>query len=170
MRMPASCLKLSRSSTSIPVSTFTELPEPRRHESKLPQALHDLGVIIRRLLARAFDHNRISHRTGDDRSDSPAQWSNIAFSIRMHAIQKNTTNISLAGSIQIDVPVKPVWPNEPSGNSSPRLVEKLVLMSQPSPRVLPLLETIRGRVICATVKGESTRTPPYEPPFRIIWQ
>ncbi len=36
---------------------------------------------------------------------------------------RNTTNVSVAGSIQIDVPVKPVWPNEPSGNSSPRFDE-----------------------------------------------
>src|SRR6266536_1566764 len=39
---------------------------------------------------------------------------------------RKTTNISVAGSIQIEVPVKPVWPNEPSGNKSPRFVEKLV--------------------------------------------
>src|SRR5207244_5303457 len=52
--------------------------------------------------------------------------------------------LSLAGSIQIDVPVKPVWPNEPSGKKSPLFVEKLLAMSQPSPRAPPLSETARG--------------------------
>ena len=36
---------------------------------------------------------------------------------------RNTTNIPVSGSIQSDVPVKPVWPNEPTGSSSPRLDE-----------------------------------------------
>ena len=36
---------------------------------------------------------------------------------------RNTTNIRVAGSIQSDVPVKPVWPNDPIGRSSPRLPE-----------------------------------------------
>src|SRR5215470_8221869 len=83
---------------------------------------------------------------------------------------KKIKNIWLEGSIQIDVPVNPVWPNEPSGKSSPRLLEKLVLMSQPSPRVLPVFETRRGRVISATDSGDKTRVPLYSPPFRIIWQ
>ena len=30
--------------------------------------------------------------------------------------------------------MNPVWPNEPTGNSSPRLLEKGDSMSQPSPR------------------------------------
>src|SRR5262245_18750787 len=36
---------------------------------------------------------------------------------------RNTTNVSLAGSIQIEVPVNPVWPKLPKGNRSPRLEE-----------------------------------------------
>ncbi len=36
---------------------------------------------------------------------------------------RNTTNSRVAGSIQIDVPVNPVWPKEPTGNSSPRFCE-----------------------------------------------
>ena len=33
------------------------------------------------------------------------------------------TNRPVAGSIQTDVPVNPVWPNDPIGSSSPRLDE-----------------------------------------------
>src|SRR6185436_12227399 len=36
---------------------------------------------------------------------------------------KKTTNIFVAGSIQIDVPVNPVCPNDPIGSSSPRFEE-----------------------------------------------
>ena len=38
-------------------------------------------------------------------------------------LDRNTTNIRVTGSIQSDVPVKPVWPKEPIGSSSPRLPE-----------------------------------------------
>ena len=38
-------------------------------------------------------------------------------------LARDTMYIRVAGSIQSDVPVKPVWPNEPSGNSSPRFDE-----------------------------------------------
>src|SRR5882672_865605 len=72
---------------------------------------------------------------------------------------RKTTNILLAGSIQIEVQVKPVWPNEPRGKRSPRLVEKLVLFSHPRPRVHPASETKRGRVISPTFSGDSIRTP-----------
>ena len=43
--------------------------------------------------------------------------------------------MSLLGSIQSDVPVKPVWPKEPMGKTAPRGREKAELMSQPKPRV-----------------------------------
>jgi hypothetical protein len=84
--------------------------------------------------------------------------------------ERKTTNVSLAGSIQSEVPVKPVWPNEPAGKRSPRLVEKDVCKSQPRPRAPPSSVTCRGRVISATPSGERTRAPSYSPPFRIIWQ
>src|SRR2546423_8794112 len=80
------------------------------------------------------------------------------------------TNDCVAGSIQIDVPVNPVWPNEHNGKMSPRFNEKLVAISQPSPRAEPSSDTARGRVIAATVIGLKILTPPYSPPFRIIWQ
>ena len=37
--------------------------------------------------------------------------------------ERKTTQVFVSGSIQSDVPVKPVWPNEPSGSSSPRFDE-----------------------------------------------
>ena len=37
--------------------------------------------------------------------------------------ERNTTYNSVSGSIQIDVPVKPVCPNDPIGRSSPRFDE-----------------------------------------------
>ena len=33
------------------------------------------------------------------------------------------TNVRVSGSIHSDVPVNPVWPNDPTGNNSPRLAE-----------------------------------------------
>ena len=38
-------------------------------------------------------------------------------------LDRKTTNIRVNGSIQSDVPVKPVCPNDPIGSSSPRLPE-----------------------------------------------
>ncbi len=84
--------------------------------------------------------------------------------------ERKTTKVSLAGSTQIEVPVKPVWPKEPAGKRSPRLDENVVLTSQPRPRAPPSSVTCRGRVISETPSGERMRTPLYSPPFRIIWQ
>src|SRR6185503_3079858 len=52
---------------------------------------------------------------------------------------RKTMKVSLAGSIHIEVPVKPVWPKLPIGKRSPRLAEKPVAMSQPTPRAKPSL-------------------------------
>src|ERR1019366_2751214 len=38
-------------------------------------------------------------------------------------LDRKITKTLVAGSIQIDVPVKPVWPNEPMGRKSPRFAE-----------------------------------------------
>src|SRR5436190_8658401 len=65
--------------------------------------------------------------------------------------ERKTTKVCDVGSIQIDVPVKPVCPNDPNGNSSPRFDEKEVLMSHPSPRVAPSSLTTYGWVILAMV-------------------
>ncbi len=69
------------------------------------------------------------------------------------------TNISVTGSIQIDVPVKPVWPNDPTGSSSPRLDENAESMSQPRPRVFVSRSGEAALVIFSTASGERTRVP-----------
>ncbi len=73
-------------------------------------------------------------------------------------LDRNTTNMSVAGSIHREVPVNPVCPNEPTGRSSPRLEEYDESMSQPSPRTLGS-SPIVGLVIFSTASGESTRAP-----------
>ena len=78
---------------------------------------------------------------------------------------RNTTNILVAGSIHSDVPVNPVWPNEPSGSSSPRFDENDESMSQPRPRTLRSPGGVAGVVIFATVSGDRMRVPWYAPPF-----
>ena len=72
---------------------------------------------------------------------------------------RNTTNIRVAGSIHSDVPVKPVWPNDPTGSSSPRFEEYAESMSQPRPRTLRSADDVEGVVILATANGDRIRTP-----------
>ncbi len=65
---------------------------------------------------------------------------------------RKITAVWLSGSIQIDVPVKPVWPKFlPRGNAWPRLREYPVSTSQPKARRPP--GTGRGVVISLTVSG-----------------
>ena len=80
----------------------------------------------------------------------------------------NTTNILVAGSIHSEVPVKPVWPKDPSGRSSPRLAAKDESMSQPRPRTLRSPGGIEGLIIRATVSGARMRTPSCDPLFNSI--
>ncbi len=63
-----------------------------------------------------------------------------------------------AGSIQIDVPVNPVWPNEPTGKNSPRFDEYAESMSQPSPRTFGSPVGVAGDVMRAIVSGDNART------------
>ena len=70
---------------------------------------------------------------------------------------RKMTNISVAGSIQMDVPVKPVWPNDPIGSSSPRLEENVESMSQPSPRVFVSRSGEAALVIFSTASGDRIR-------------
>jgi hypothetical protein len=74
----------------------------------------------------------------------------------------------VAGSIHIDVPVKPVWPNDPSGRNSPRLDEYDESRSQPSPRTFGSPAGVAGDVMRAMVSGASTRALPIAPPPSII--
>src|SRR5690348_17384573 len=61
------------------------------------------------------------------------------------------TYVFVYGSIQMDVPVNPVWPNDPIGKSSPRLDEKAESMSHPRPRRLTASGGCCGRVALITV-------------------
>src|SRR5207248_6123427 len=70
---------------------------------------------------------------------------------------RKITAVWLVGSIQRDVPVKPVWPKPPSENSSPRFDEYEVRTSHPNARNPP--GTGRGVVISDTVAGLRTRLP-----------
>ena len=72
---------------------------------------------------------------------------------------RNTTNVFVTGSIQMEVPVKPVWPNDPMGSSSPRFDENDESMSQPSPRTFGSPGALAGVVIFATVSGARMRAP-----------
>ena len=72
-------------------------------------------------------------------------------------LDRKMTKSCVCGSTQIDVPVNPVWPNDPSGMSSPRLAEKLVSRSQPRPRCAGIAGGVAGVIILATVSGASTR-------------
>jgi len=74
-------------------------------------------------------------------------------------LDRNTTKVCVSGSIQSDVPVKPVWPNDPIGSSSPRFDEKLESMSHPSPRTFGSPGALAGVVIFATVSGARIRVP-----------
>src|SRR2546425_8340135 len=68
-------------------------------------------------------------------------------------------NVWLEGSIQTEVPVKPVWPNDPSGKSSPRGAEYIESMSQPRPRTVGLHGGLCGVVIFCTVAAAKMRLP-----------
>ena len=77
---------------------------------------------------------------------------------------RKTTNSFVAGSIQSDVPVKPVCPNEPSGSSSPRFDEKRGVEVPAERAHVAFLAGGAGVVIFATVSGERIRAPRYAPP------
>src|SRR2546426_8149738 len=80
-------------------------------------------------------------------------------------------NVWLEGSIQTEVPVKPVWPNDPSGKSSPRGAEYIESMSQPRPRTVGLHGGLCGVVIFCTVAAAKMRLPfGPTPPANIIRQ
>src|SRR5262249_37219951 len=72
------------------------------------------------------------------------------------AFVSRITYVSVYGSIHIDVPVKPVCPNEPSGNSSPRFDENGESISHPSPRKLVASGGCCGRADFATVNAFKT--------------
>jgi hypothetical protein len=67
--------------------------------------------------------------------------------------------VRVVGSIHSEVPVKPVCPNEPTGSSSPRLVENGESMSQPKPRRLDDVGGCWGVLIFST-RSEGRTEPP----------
>ena len=69
----------------------------------------------------------------------------------------------MCGSSHSDVPVNPVWPNDPNGKRSPRLPEYVESMSHPRPRTSTRLEGEAGAVILATVGADRIRTSPSRP-------
>ena len=70
---------------------------------------------------------------------------------------RKMTNTRLAGSIQIEVPVNPVWPNDPSGKNSPRFAEYDESTSQPKPRTFGSPAGVAGDVMRLTVSGARIR-------------
>ena len=75
------------------------------------------------------------------------------------------TAVRLEGSIQSDVPVKPVWPTPPAGKRSPRLETIFDWTSQPSARRAgrsgSSLGTGLGSIIRATAASLRILTPWY---------
>src|SRR5438445_13548945 len=67
--------------------------------------------------------------------------------------------VRVAGSIPSEVPVQRVCPNEPTGNSSPRLLDKGESMSQPKPRRLSDVGGCCGVVIFSTAGERNTVLP-----------
>src|SRR5580704_10849145 len=67
--------------------------------------------------------------------------------------------VRVVGSIHNEVPVNPVWPNEPTGKRSPRLLENGESMSQPNPRRACDDGGCCGVVIFSTVSGERILLP-----------
>jgi hypothetical protein len=75
------------------------------------------------------------------------------------ALVRRIMYVLVVGSTQSEVPVKPVCPNEPTGNSSPRLLAKGESMSQPRPRRLDALAGCWGVDIFSTSKRLRTAQP-----------
>src|SRR6266536_769721 len=75
------------------------------------------------------------------------------------ALVKRMMKVCVVGSIQMEVPVNPVCPNEPTGKNSPRLDENGESMSQPKPRSVGDVGGCCGDVIFCTARDESTGLP-----------
>jgi len=71
-----------------------------------------------------------------------------------------------SGSIQIEVPVKPVWPKERGEKSVPAEEPSADLVSQPRARSEPGI--LARRVKSSTTSPETMRRPSSTPPFSSI--
>ena len=137
-RLPRSRAKFSPASTSTPVSTGSwaargaELSSPRsaRPEGLRHGSSHE--VVCRQ------------QRRGCDGRHLRAQRRHVAFAVRVHAVGQEDHVALRARSSHSDVPVNPVWPKEPIGNSSPRFEEYGESMSQPSPRTARISGGVDG--------------------------
>ena len=114
---PCSALKFPAFSTSMPLSTGVPAPLSRGAAPDAPKS-----PPVRRIVRRASAGGlvmaepttvAIFARSGVT-SPLPSGWTRF---------ERNTIQVFVSGSIHSDVPVHPVWPNEPSGISSPRLDE-----------------------------------------------
>src|SRR5580692_8949371 len=68
-------------------------------------------------------------------------------------------NVRVVGSIQSEVPVNPVCPKDPTGKSSPRLLEKGESMSHPKPCRTCDVGGCCGVVILSIINGERIVVP-----------
>src|SRR5579862_3413025 len=69
------------------------------------------------------------------------------------------TYVCVVGSIHSEVPVKPVCPNDPTGNKSPRLLENGESISQPKPRSTVDVGGCCGVVIFSIISGDRIVLP-----------
>src|SRR5260370_8934769 len=75
------------------------------------------------------------------------------------ALVKRMMYVCVVGSIQSEVPVNPVWPNDPTGSSSPRFDENGESISQPNPRRAVDVRGCCGVVIFMIASGDRTGPP-----------
>src|SRR6478735_7346963 len=69
--------------------------------------------------------------------------------------------VLVVGSIQIDVPVNPVCPNDPTGKRSPRFDENGESMSHPNPRNVDADGGCSGSLIFFTASDDNIPSPPF---------
>ena len=105
MRLPATDRKPSAASTSIPAATSRDGLGTRAASARARGRESSIAAAATIVETRA--RSRMT-------SPLPSGWTRL---------ERKTTKLSEAGSIQSDVPVKPVCPKEPTGKRSPRFFE-----------------------------------------------
>jgi hypothetical protein len=109
----------------------------------------------------------VADRCGDDGGDRAPQRCNGRAYVRMNRIRQQNDVGFDAGSIQIDVPVKPVCPkDDPAGKRLPRLPEYRESISQPRPRTSFCPAGDAAEANRRMVEGLKRPSPP----SRIAWQ
>ena len=158
---PFSIAKPSRASTSMPGSTRVVgvAPTGRAASADAPKSV---PVKRRSRVCPSGGGSRIAEAATVATRARTAPTSPVPSGCRR--LDRKITKRPVRGSAQSDVPVNPVWPNEPIGINSPRLAEKLVSTSQPRPRAARMPTGVAWVIIFATVSGASTRRGPRAPP------